>query len=147
MYGRASGDFRAPCARPLTTAFYGRRASPVERDLHVVLANRLALEVAVGERVGRPRGLGEEALHVRRPGPGIDRVQQFLFGKFLPGDVDRLKPLQLLVVPALAEIDSQPVVENPVLSLCREVREVAEEVVELPGDVFRVNDLLALMLC
>ena len=84
----------------------------------------------------RSRRLGEETLHVRRPGPGIDRVQQFLVREFLSGDVDRLEPLQLLVVATLAEIDRQPVVENPVLLPCREVGEIAEEVVELSRDIF-----------
>ena len=89
--------------------------NPFEHGLHVVLAYRFAFEVTVGERIGRARRLGEEALHVRRPGAGIDCVQQFLIREFLPCDVDRLEPFKLLVVAALAEIDCQSVVENPIL--------------------------------
>ena len=95
----------------------------------------------MGEPVGRAVRLAEVPLCVRRPRTRVHRIADFLFGQPLARDVDRPEPRQLLAVRPLADVDREPVVEDEVSSVVRQVAVAEHRAV--PVDEELVGDVLA----
>lgn len=70
----------------------------------------------------------------------IDRVAQLLIGQLFSGDVDRLKPFQLLAIGARAEIDHAVVFENLLLLIVLEIVEIDVVDGEVAVDVLANRD-------